>query len=232
MRKYKCFTGIVALLSLTMLLGAKTEDEQQGCGGGLDNRPGEPGTNVGGALGANWKIKYGDTVQVRVLKAGVAVATKSIAWAAGGTFKVDGQEVDLRKLCERGDVACPEQVFPEQVRMTQPGQDLHFLKVNFNKIGPLKEIKDLTLLGNVDSDSDFSIFLGVGAAANGACGLLSASYARGHIAGDKSDPPIGKSLDGSIVTVYSGACALIGVAAGAGAGLQVELKLPFSGTRQ
>ena len=65
----------------------------------------------------------------------------------------------------------------------------------------------------------------------GACGLLSGSYARGRIYGDKAVPPNGKTLDGHIVTVYTGACALIGVKAGAGAGLQVEMKIPFSGTR-
>ena len=231
MRNNRLYVGLLAVLSLTLLLGAAPDDEQQGCGGGLDNRPGEKGIDVGGPGGADWEMTYGDQVQVRVLKGGVAVATKNFAWATGGKFDVDGETVDLRKFCDRGDIACPEEVFPKKVRMTQPGANLHLLYVTFNPTGPLKDIKEATLLGNVDSDFDFSIFLGVGAAGAGSCGLLSTSYATGKITGTPAVPPKGTNFGGKIVTTYTGGCALLGTAAGAGAGLQVELTIPISGVR-
>lgn len=232
MFKTRLMGVMVVALSMTLLLGAMEEDPDRGCGGGLDNRAGEPGVDVGGIAGADWKISYGDKVEVKVKKGGVVVATENIVWATGGTFKLDGEVVDLRKMCDRGDIACPEQIFPGTVRMTQPGADLHFLYVTFNPVGPLKELKKTTLLGNVDSDHDFSIALGIGAAAAGTCGLLATSYATGHIGGGKVAPFKGDVLNGNIVTTYSGGCALLGIKAGAGAGLQVEVKMPISGVRQ
>lgn len=231
MRRTRLLGVIVAALSMTMLLGAMEEDPDRGCGGGLDNRAGEPGVDVGGVAGADWKITYGDTVEVKVKKGGAVVATEKIVWAAGGTFKVDGQVVDLRKMCQRSDVACPEEVFPKTVRMTQPGSKLHLLYVTFNPVGPLKDYKEALLLGNVDSDHDYSIALGVGAAAAGTCGLLGTSYATGHIWGGKVPPYEGDRLDGNIVTTYAGGCALIGAGGAAGAGLTVEIKMPLKGER-
>jgi hypothetical protein len=46
---------LVALCATTMLMGAK----KQGCGEGLDNRPGEAGIDVGGTLGATWDLQCG-----------------------------------------------------------------------------------------------------------------------------------------------------------------------------
>ncbi len=228
MTRTKLLTIILSMTSLVFLMGATPEG---GCGAGLDNRPGEPGVDVGGLAGADWDVKYGDTVEIRIKNAGGVIATEKIAIAAGGKFTLDGVEVDLRKLCERGDIACPDEVFPKRVNMRQPGNNRHLLYVTFNPEGPLKDIQEKTLIGNVDSDQDFSIALGVGAAANGICGLLSVSYATGHIESEPGDPPVGTSMNGAIVTAYSGGCLLAGSSGAAAAGLTVELRIPFGATR-
>lgn len=217
-----------ASLSMLLLMGAAAP--KQGCGQGLDNRAGEPGINVGGSSGAMWQLSYQDQVEVIVKRGGVVVATQYASAAAGGEIDIDGIKVDLAALCAREDVACPHEVFPRQVRMTQPGAQLHLLYVEYNKTGPLAEVADQTLLGNVDSDFDFSIALGIGGALAGPCGLLSVSYATGNISG-AGDPPIGQSLAGDIVTAYHGACVVSGVNGAAAAGLTVELRVPFTGTR-
>ena len=226
MTRFRLFTILLSVTSLVFLLGAN----EGGCGAGLDNRAGEPGIDVGGIHGAEWDMQYMDTMEVRIKNAGGVVATHNISIAAGGSFKLDGTPVDLGKLCERGDIACPDEVFPKRVTMRQPGNNQHLLYVTFNPEGPLKDIQEKTLIGNVDSDQDFSIALGVGGAAAGICGLLSVSYATGHIDAD-GDPPVGTTLKGDIVTAYSGGCLLAGSQGAAAAGLTVELRIPFSGKR-
>lgn len=226
MTRFKILTVILSVTSIVFLLGAN----EGGCGAGLDNRPGEPGIDVGGLQGAEWNMQYMDTMEVRIKNAGGVIATEKISVAAGGKFKLNGTTVDLGKLCERGDIACPDEVFPKRVTMRQPGVDKHLLYVSFNPVGPLKDLQEKTLLGNVDSDSDFSIALGVGAAGAGVCGLLSVSYATGHIEAD-GNPPMGTSINGDIVTAYSGACLLAGTQGAAAAGLTVELRIPFTGNR-
>lgn len=221
---------LVSGLTLLVLQGAA--GDKGGCGGGLDNRVGEPGLELGGAAGADWDVRYGDGLQVLVKNGGVVVSSQALSLATGGSFDLAGAKIELRELCERGDIACPEDVFPARVRMTQPGSQLHLLYVTFNKTGPLGELTQATLLGNVDSDHDFSIALGVGAAGVGSCGLLKVSYATGSIVDDAADPPRGSELSGEIVTAYSGGCIALGQQASAAAGLTVELRLPFSAKRQ
>lgn len=228
MWKLRAMAVVLSIGALTLLQGA----EKGGCGQGLDNRPGEPGIDVGGTAGAKWTVTYQDTMEVVVKNGGAVLATHSFAAATGGTFDLEGTTIDLTNLCQRSDVACPNEVFPHEVTMTQPGNKLHLLYVSFNKEGPLGDLSQATLLGNVDSDDDFSIALGIGAATNGVCGLLSASYATGHIDGDGGDPPLGTSLSGDIVTVYTGGCLLVGTSGTAGAGLTIEVRIPFSATRQ
>lgn len=225
------YTALFLAAGAWLMLQGAADDG--GCGGGLDNRPGEPGINVGGVAGAGWNIDYNDQVTVTLKNAaGVITDTKTFVLAAGGTFDLDGTQVDLSEMCGREEVACPNEVFPHQVTMTQPGSQLHLLYVTYNKEGPLGDLTDTTLLGNVDSDNDFSIALGIKAAAVGTCGLLGVSYARGHIASEKEitgqgDVDHGVELSGNIVTAYSGGCILGGAAAGG----TIELKVQFAGTR-
>jgi hypothetical protein len=220
---------VTLALGALLFLGGASKDG--GCGQGLDNRPGDPGIDVGGVAGALWDVSYTDQLEVRIKNAAGAVATKTFSLAAGGVFDVEGVPIDLTKLCERPDVACPNEIFPHQVKMTQPGNQLHLLYTTYNKTGPLGELTQQTLIGNVDSDDDFSIALGIGAATNGVCGLLAVSYATGHIFGDSADPPVGNRLAGEIVTAYSGGCVLVGTNGTAAAGGTVELRFPFSATR-
>jgi hypothetical protein len=159
------------------------------------------------------------------------VATRDLTTGAGGSFDVGGVTINLDQLCSRPDVVCPFDVFPTQVRMTQPGSELHLLYVQYKPKGPLASLGNVTLLGNVDSDYDFSIALGIGAAASGSCGLLGVSYATGHIEGNGATPPRGTSLGGEIVTGYAGGCVVAGSGGAVAAGLTVELRIPFSATR-
>lgn len=227
MTKRHMLYTVVAIAGLLMLQGAG----EGGCGEGLDNREGEPGVDVGGAQGADWEVHYEDQLSFKVKKAGAVVTDKSFTTGAGGVIEIDGEQVDISQLCARQDVACPHEVFPKQVNMRQPGSDLHLMWVTFNPEGPLADVKKATLAGNVDSDFDFSIFLGIKAAAVGTCGLLGLSYATGHIDHDGGDPPRGTRLSGRIVTEYSGGCLLLGSGGNAGAGIQVEISSPFSATR-
>lgn len=229
MNRYKLITVVLSVTSLIFLIGAAPPEG--GCGAGLDNRQGEPGIDVGGKAGADWSMTYSDQIEVRIKNAGGVIATHKFAAGAGGVFDLDGVKVDIGKLCNRADVACPHEVFPKQVTMIQPGNDLHLLYVDFNAVGPLKEVKNARLLGNVDSDDDFSVALGVGAATNGICGLLAVSYATGHIHASEGDPPWGTALDASVVTAYSGGCILAGSGGAAAAGLTVEIRVPFTGKR-
>ena len=219
--------AILAVASLTVLMGAK----EGGCGQGLDNRPGDPGIDVGGATGATWAVSYSKNVKVIVKDAGGIVATHDVVVGAGASFDVGGVTINLDQYCARPDVVCPYDVFPAQVRMTQPGSDLHLLYVQYKPKGPLAGLGSVTLLGNVDSDDDFSIALGIGAAGSGQCGLLAISYATGHIDGNGATTPRGVSLDGEIVTGYAGGCVVAGAGGAAAAGLTVELRIPFSAVR-
>ncbi|MCA9665610.1 MAG: hypothetical protein KC503_08475 [Myxococcales bacterium] len=227
----------IACLALAFPLLTAAAGDQRGCGSGLDNRPGEPGIDVGGVAGADWDVSYGTDLTVIVKSGGVVVATQTYATGVGGPIDIDGIQVDLKAMCERGDVTCPQDVFPNQVTMTQPGADMHLLAVTFNPKGALSDYEKATLLGNVDSDHDFSIALGVGAAAAGVCGLLSVSYATGSITSSSTNAagvPIGTNLSGEIVTGLAGGCAVLGQGgnAGAAAGITVELRLPFTAVRR
>lgn len=221
--------------SLGLCLGAVlflTAGTEQGCKDGLDNRPGEPGIDVGGVDGASWSVTYGETMSVLVKRGAAVVANHHLAIGAGATFDLEGAAIDLDATCRRGDVVCPQGVFPAEVVMTQPGRQLHLLYVDFNRYGPLAEVDDVRLLGNVDSDDDFSIALGVGGATNGVCGLLRVSYATGHIDASALNQERGTRLSGDIVTAYNGGCLLLGADGVAGAGLTVELRIPFSAVRR
>lgn len=221
--------ALVALTSLVLLTGAT----KGGCGQGLDNRPGDPGIDVGGPLGALWNVQYSKTVEVVIKQGGAVVATQNVAVGVGATFDLGGVKVDLDAYCAREDVVCPYDVFPDQVKMTQPGSERHLLYVQYKPKGPLAYLENVTLLGNVDSDDDFSIALGISGAAAGACGLLGVSYATGHIQSN-GDPiaPLGLSLTGDIVTAYAGGCLVGNSSGGAAAGLTVELRVPFDGVRR
>lgn len=225
MWKLKAITVTLSLAALGILQGAA----KGGCGG--ENLPGIPGVDVGGPGGADWDVMYGDVMHVDVKKGGAVIATHNISVAAGGSFQLDGVTVELNKICQDPEIACPEEVFPKTVRMTQPGSERHLLYVTFAKEGPLGDLKQTTLLGNVNSNQDVDILLGVGAAAAGICGLVSVSTAKAHIKTDAGDPPRGTEMNGHIITGYAGGCILSGQGGTAGAGLTVELKLPFSATR-
>lgn len=227
-RRAKTTTVLLSLGALLLLRGV---GEDGGCGQGLDNKAGIPGINVGGVEGARWTVAYDDQVTVKIKNAAGVVTTKTFSWAAGGIFDMEGVQVDLRGLCEREDVACPNEVFPHEVVMTQPGTEQHLLYVTFSPEGPLGDLSQTTLVGNVDSEQDFSIALGIKAAALGTCGLLGVSYATGHILTEEEvnggDPTLGFQMQGEIVTAYSGGC-VIGNAAGGGT---VELRVPFDAQR-
>jgi hypothetical protein len=227
MWKIRAIVVTLSIAALGLLQGAA----RGGCGG---NEPGVPGIEVGGEQGADWEISYQDTMKVTIKKAGAVVASHDLSVAAGGIFKLDGVDIDINKdVCQRSEIACPSEVFPKIVRMTQPGNDLHYLRMAFEKEGPLGKLTDATLLGNVDSHQAFRIELGIKAAALGSCGLLGYSYADGVIREEpNSDPLRGVEIeDGWITTAYAGGCILAGHAGAVGAGLEVEIKIPFTGKR-
>jgi hypothetical protein len=225
----KMGSGAAALLGLALLSGA---DGQMGCGQGLDNRKGDPGIDVGGVAGAKWQVNYGTTMTVEVKGGAGGVSRYTLPMAAGGTFKVENITVDLKQMCARGEIACPQDVFPAEVTMTQPGNERHLLYVTYQPKGPLAQVGQATLLGNVDSDDDFSIALGIGGAGAGNCGLLGVSYATGRLQPDLLNSTRAVALTGEIVTAYSGGCAVAGQGGAVGAGVTVELRLPFTGTRK
>jgi hypothetical protein len=172
-------------------------------------------------------------MDVVIKRAGVAVSNYTVTVGAGGTIDLEGQTIDMDAYCNRNDVVCPYDVFPDTVRMTQPGNEQHLLYVDYTPKGPLAELKNVRLLGNVDSDNDFSIALGISGAGADVCGLLGISYATGHINSDNAAiDPKGVSLAGDIVTAYGGGCLLLGTSGGAGAGVEVELNIPFTGLRR
>ncbi len=219
---------IVGTIALCFFMGA----DKPGCGQGLNNRKGESGIDVGGAAGATWDVGYSDTVEVVLKNAGGVISTQTVSLAGGGTIEMEGIPVDLAAFCAREDVACPQEIFPKVVTMTQPGSELHLLYITYNKVGPMVNVEQQTLLGNVDSDFDFSIALGVGGALIGPCGLLSVSYATGSITSANTNPPRGVKLTGDIVTAYHGGCLVSGSKGTAAAGLTVELRIPFWADRR
>ena len=202
-----------------------------GCGEGLQNRPGEPGLDVGGINGATWAMTYNPQIEVTVKGTAGVISRKLLPFGAGSTFVVGTKTINLVELCNRGDVACPNDVLPAAVRMTQPSADRHFLQVTINTKGPLGKIQQAVLPGNVDSDNDFSVFLGVTAAAAGPCGLLGVSYATGQIRSDALNAARGVSLTGDIVTGYSGGCLIGDPNAAGAAGVTVELRQSLVGVR-
>ncbi len=227
MWKTKAIVVTLSLAAMGLLQGAA----RGGCGG---NEAGVPGIDVGGTAGAEWKITYSDNMKVIVKKAGAVAGTYDLSVATGGIFKIDGVEIDINKdVCQRSEIACPSEVFPGVVHMVQPGNMLHQLHVDFAKEGPLGKLTETRLLGNVDSALGFRIELGIKAAAVGACGLLGYSFADGMIREEPgSDPLKGVAIeDGWITTSYAGGCILAGQSGAAGAGLEVEIKIPFTGKR-
>lgn len=226
-RTRKRFLPVVALALVMSTLGAN----EGGCGTGLNNIPGEPGLDVGGVPGATWQMTYSDQISVTVKGAAGVIAQKTLSMGSGGTFVVGGVTIDLKALCARGDIACPSDVLPATVRMNQPGADRHYLQVSFNRKGPLAVLSEAVLGGNVDSTRAFAVFLGVGAAASGNCGLLGVSYANGQLVPDLLLSTRAVALNGQIITGYTGGCVVGSANAAAAAGLTVEFRQPISGLR-
>ncbi len=227
MKRFRVPLALLAILSFIMLSGF----EGGGCGEGLNNRVGEPGINVGGLHGADWNLTIGDVMNVRVKNASGVVADYTINRVTGGSFSLEGETVDLRAMCERGEIVCPDEMFPSKVRMSQPGLEMHLLYVSYAHPGPDGKSAKHTLIGNVDSDWDMSVALGAGITGGGPCAMLSYSYFGGHIEATGDNPPMGTGLAGDIVTSYSGACLLGGTKGAAAGGLTVELRMPVSGHR-
>jgi hypothetical protein len=109
--------AILAVAALTVLTGAK----EGGCGQGLDNRPGDPGIDVGGTTGATWAVTYSKTVKVIVKDAGGIVATHDVVVGAGASLEVGGVSIDLDQYCARPDVVCPHDVFPAESKRRTAG---------------------------------------------------------------------------------------------------------------
>lgn len=215
-------------LVLLSLLGLTT-----GCfPGSGPNLPGEKGLEVGGPAGATWRVTFKDPITVKV-KGSAGVVSSADLPMASGSFKVGEATIQLPSLCSRNDVVCPQDVFPLDVTLVQPGEDLHMLKVTVNPKGPLALLPQPTLLGNVDSLDGFSVILGVDLAGAGTCGMLGISLAKGRIMADPKDYTRGIGLNGTILVSYAGACVVIGNTMGAtGAGLTVDLEVPFTAARR
>ena len=116
MRKLRTPLALLAVLSFVFLSGF----EGGGCGEAFDNRPGEPAVDVGGLHGADWTLSYVDKMSVRVTNASGVVANHALSRVAGGSFSLEGETVDLREMCARGEIVCPDEIFPGLVRMSQP----------------------------------------------------------------------------------------------------------------
>jgi hypothetical protein len=219
----KPITRMLFVCLSSFVLGGAAETK------GCINRPGEPGLELGGSTGAVWLLDVGDRLTVTVRSGGATVRQHDLIWGAGARFDLDGVSVDLDALCARPDVACPQEVFPGTITMTQPGSDRHLVNLSYNPEGPLASVDEATLLGNLDSDGNLRVFLGVGAAATGSCGLLSVSYATGRVTSDRSLPERGVAIQGEIIVGMAAGCVS---GASAATGLTLELRLAYSATRQ
>jgi hypothetical protein len=221
-------TLIAAVLVPLLALAAGCDP---GGGQGLMNEPGVPGLDVGGLTGATWRVTFQDPIRVTVKGAAGTVSAADLQMG-GGQFKVGEATIELKGLCGRQDFVCPQHVFPLEVTMTQSDELLHMLRVTVNPRGPLRLLPQPALLGNVDSRHAFAVLLGAGVAGMGNCGLLGLSTARGTITPDPKDPKRGVALSGKVLVSYTGACVVLGNTVGAtGAGLDVDLEVPFSAAR-
>ncbi len=216
-------TAGLVMLSLGMLCS--------GCDPGGGGVPLDPGVDVGGTAGARWNISYGSTLNVRVSGPAGEISRQTMQ-PDNGTFTLGTTTLNIRDVCARSDLACPQDVFPGQVTVTQPGYDMHLLFIDHGLKGPLSAVGNDRLLGNVDSSHEVAIALGVGPAGQGSCGLLGVSYATGQIQLDPNVPIRGLGLTGGRVTTSYSAPCLMGSKDPTGvANLTVEFDLPMSATR-
>jgi len=101
------------LLGTAVLIGMAANPHMGGC-----NEGHAPGSDVPDTTG-DWAIAYDDTLDVTV-KLGGSVYTHSLP-AAGGTFTVSHGGVDLAfdLDCERPEVLCPSEAWPETITVVQ-----------------------------------------------------------------------------------------------------------------
>ncbi len=192
---------LAALAFVPVLVMGADDERASGCDR-LQNDPTIPDTT------GTWDIHYDDTLTVE-LAIGGATYTSTVGVAGGAIIfdDVNGQPLTFDLDCERDDVLCPSEVWPETVTISQepdgidaivkvdlPSQtcDGEMVEADQERCGegthnPLcEEVCDGEMittvaqtLGVVNSTGPkISVFLGAGAASNGInCALLGVSVA-------------------------------------------------------
>ena len=198
------------------ILGAGGDEEGgQGCGSAAFSKSDAPDFE------GTWDITYDDSLFVEITLGG-AVYTSEIG-VQGGLIEIehDGQPLSFDLDCERPEVVCPSEVWPEKVRAEQRAENfVHQVIVTIptqvcdgeltapspNECGEgtdnpsCDDVCDgeLTLqmheaFGVVNEEGDeFELLLGAGVASNGInCGLLGVSAARADVESNDPDAPEG-----------------------------------------
>ncbi len=204
----------IALGCLAATTLAMNETERQGCAA-TEHTPGEEVPDTTGT----WSLSYDDTIAVEIALGG-SVYNETIS-AAGGKIAIDheGQALEFDLDCEREDVLCPSEAWPDQVTLLQtenvfngvqvtlPGQACTGTLVDADPstcgagttnpdCDPICEggvaLEERKAPGFVSSDgSRLDVLLGVGAASNGVnCALLGLSTATAQL-GTAGTPGLG-----------------------------------------
>lgn len=233
--------GAVLALGLSPFLMAPS------CGGG-----GDP-TNVPDVGGA-WSLTFADDLAFEV-DIGGTIYNPTLA---GGSDQItvthDGMPVSFNVDCARDLIACPSELLPPVVTLTQARANPRSVSLSVTEsscrggeivegmcTGTLVE-QTSTREGSISEDGrSFTIVLGGGAAVAGSCALLTISLAEGDFTTSGSaaggDLRAESIMNGTLSTAFGGGCLVVGMAdldpalEAAAVGASIKMTSSFTATR-
>lgn len=241
-RRLRLVSVCVGMAAAPLLLGARG-----GCGGG-----GDPSDIPD--MGGTWSLTFNDDLSVEVDIGGTVYNPTLAAGSSQVTLTHDGMPVSYSVDCSRELIACPSELLPPSVQITQDRTNPRQVSLEITESecrgGEIVEgtctgtviTSTTTRNGTIAADgSGFTIVLGGGAVVAGSCALLTISVANGDLvsSGSAADGTLtaDEIVNGELVTAFGGGCLLVGMGdldptlEVAAAGATVQLRSTYTATR-
>ena len=202
-----------------------------------------------------WELTFNNDLTVEVDIGGAVYNPTLAAGSSKVTVEHDGKPVDYTVDCSSQFIACPSELLPGNVQITQKVNNPNSISLEITEQqcrgGDVVEgectgalVTSSTIRnGTIANDGNsFSLVLGGGAVGRDGCALLAISVAKGQLktTGSAADGTLAAEeiVEGELVTAYGGGCLVVNqvdldpALEGAAVGASVQLRSTYTARRK